>query len=120
MPQWRENKKDEGSGNIVLHVLTSDTKQAAEWVQASKRENMPDSQKGYVCSKHFVSEEYVRYLKFELMNPGMDSLQNKKRILKDSAITSQNIPKKICMTKCDLICKVELIIKLNYSALTQT
>ena len=86
--------KDE---NIIVHSVPKDVHLAQLWIQAAKRSNILNVQSTGICSLHFLPEDYIRDLQFELANPGQDPVTNARRKLKADAVPTQNIPK--CQTK---------------------
>ena len=78
--------------HVMVHAVPKDEVMAAKWIRASKRADVLNL-KGYVCSRHFTTDDYERDLKFELLNPGVESFKNKNRRLKATAIPSQNLPR---------------------------
>ena len=81
-----------GKQDVIVHSLPKKTSTARLWLQAVKRTTLGNVNNAGVCALHFVPDDYVRDLQFELLNPGKDPMTNEKKRLKGHAIPSQRVP----------------------------
>lgn len=77
-----KNRRDK-TQHVQYHRFPKDNEIRSEWVQRCKRQDKFNPNTSYVCSDHFIVDDYERDLKAELLQ-----IESKK-ILKKSAIPSR-------------------------------
>lgn len=79
------SRKTKGS-NVIYHPFPKDPDLRKDWISKCERKNSFNVELARVCSKHFLNTDYERDLKAELLQ------LPPKKILKKTAIPSQNLP----------------------------